>query len=129
MYVCMYIYIYIYAIAYMYMSCPLFEDTVCPFFESGNQSPCSSNVCCIVFGCLAILRIEGCLNSTLSQHYWNPLHLRQSLRPTFPPRADRPRRRQALGGILFRDSSRPRLMCFMSLGVLPGIFRLLFIVC
>ena len=28
---------------------------------------------CAVFSCLAVLRIEACLNSTLSQYYWNPL--------------------------------------------------------
>ena len=34
------------------------------FIHSSNQIPCSSNVC-VVFSCLAILEIEGCLNSTL----------------------------------------------------------------
>ena len=35
-----------------------FKDTVYPFFESALE-------CCfyVVFSCLAILRIEGCLNS------------------------------------------------------------------
>ena len=28
---------------------------------------------CAVFSCLAILRIEGCLNSILQQYSWNPL--------------------------------------------------------
>ena len=28
---------------------------------------------CVVFSCLAILRIEGCLNSTLQRYSWNPL--------------------------------------------------------
>ena len=28
---------------------------------------------CVVFSCLAILRIEGCLNSTLQRCSWNPL--------------------------------------------------------
>ena len=35
------------------------------FIHSSNQIPCSSNVVCVVFSCLAILLIEGCLNSIL----------------------------------------------------------------
>ena len=40
-----------------------FKDTV--YIHSSNRIPCSSNVVCIVVSSLAILRIEGCLNSTL----------------------------------------------------------------
>ena len=31
--------------------------------------------CCVVFSCLAIIRIEGCLNSVLQQYSWNRLGL------------------------------------------------------
>ena len=38
------------------------------FIHSSNRIPCSSKVCCLFVSCLvrclAILRIEGCLNST-----------------------------------------------------------------
>ena len=70
-----YIYIYIYrererectCIPYIYIDALLLfgalEDTVCPFFESDTLF---HECClCIVFSCFAILRIEGCLNSTL----------------------------------------------------------------
>ena len=43
------------------------------FIHASNQIPCSSNVCCIVAGCLAILRIQEFLNSTLEQYSWNLL--------------------------------------------------------
>ena len=39
-----------------------FKDTVYPFFESDTLF--LELFVCAVFGCLAILRIEGCLNST-----------------------------------------------------------------
>ena len=35
------------------------------FIHSSNHIPCSSNAVCVLFICLAILQIEGCLNSTL----------------------------------------------------------------
>ena len=41
-----------------------FKDTVCPFFESDNYLAPRILVC-VVFSWLAVLRIEGCLNSTL----------------------------------------------------------------
>ena len=48
-----------------------FKDTVYPFFESDTLF---LGCCfCMFFSCLAILRIEGCLNSTLEQYSWNPL--------------------------------------------------------
>ena len=48
-----------------------FKDTV---IHSSNQIPCSSDVfLCVGFSRLAILRIEGCLNSTLEQYSWDPL--------------------------------------------------------
>ena len=60
------------------------------FIHSSNQIPCSSNFCCIVFSCLAILRIEGCLNSTPDSNYnWNPLRLWSSTRPAPSPRGSR----------------------------------------
>ena len=40
-----------------------FKDTVYAFFES--DALFRECCCCIVFSCLATLRIEGCLNSTL----------------------------------------------------------------
>ena len=42
--------------------------------HSSNPTPCSSHVfVCVVFSCLAILRIEGCLKSALQHYSWNPL--------------------------------------------------------
>ena len=34
--------------------------------------------CCVVVSCLAIMSIEGCLNSTLQQYYWNLLGASQA---------------------------------------------------
>ena len=42
------------------------------FIHSSHQIPCSSNVVCVAFSCVAILRIEGCLNSTLQRYSRNP---------------------------------------------------------
>ena len=50
---CIYIYTYVY-----------------PFFES--DAVFLECLFCAAFSCLAILRIEGCLNSTLWQYSWNP---------------------------------------------------------
>ena len=57
-----YIYIYIYN-EYAHIIFRDFKDTVCPFFESDTLF--LEHVFRAVFSCLAILRIEGCLNSTL----------------------------------------------------------------
>ena len=76
MYIYMHIHIYIYICIYIhthiYIYCPPsgmdasimdFKDAVYPL---SNWIPCSSNVVCIVVSCcLAILWIEGCLNSNL----------------------------------------------------------------
>ena len=48
-----------------------FQDAVCPFFESDTIVP--RRCVCIILSRLAILRIEGCLNGTLSQSSWHPL--------------------------------------------------------
>ena len=61
-----------------------FEDTAYPFFES--DTPVPRMFACVVFSCLAILRLEGCLNSTLQQYYWNPLRLAESGRREQIPR-------------------------------------------
>ena len=81
----MYVYVYVYVYVYLYTSLSLSIYIHRPrigqalvlfafglqgfqgydFIHSSNRMPGSSNDCSIVFSRLAILRIEGCLNSTL----------------------------------------------------------------
>ena len=74
-FILVYIYIYIHiTIMLIILSCSWsairdFKDTL---IHSSNRIPCSSNAFfCAVFSRLAILRIEGCLNSALYQYYFN----------------------------------------------------------
>ena len=51
-----------------------FKDTILSMLQIRHLDPIM--FCCAVFSRLAILRIEGCLNSTIKQHYLNPLGAR-----------------------------------------------------
>ena len=58
-----------------------FKDTAYPFFEADTSL--LQCVVCFVFSCLAILRIEGCLNSISKEQVQSALDMRLPSTPHF----------------------------------------------